>query len=224
MLPAAADGEGTMTGFGAGKSTRWIMSIGLAAIVALSATSQALATTTYTDPVGDALFHAPAYADIVAGTVDEDAGTFVFTVQVADAIPQTPALTPPGVQAVRWVASLDLDSTTFPAGWPAAPGDSRSAQAPPAEGFVAVVWDGSAFSATWFDRRPLLTGGEYTATSVPFEVDGDTVRMWLDGALIGDPASFRIGFATAAVTTKLGTIVDQKQIVDYLQPFYNPYP
>ena len=48
--------------------------------------------------------------------------------------------------------------------------------------------------------------------------------MWLDGALIGDPASFRIGFATAAVTTKLGTIVDQKQIVDYLQPFYNPYP
>ena len=193
-------------------------------MVALSASGQALAASTWTDPVGDVSFHAPAYADIVAGTVSEDAGIFEFTVKVAAAIPQTPALTPPGVQAVRWVASLDLDSTTFPAGWPAAPGDSRSAQAPPAEGFVAVVWDGSAFSATWFDRRPLLSGGEVVATTVPFEIDGDTVHIWLDGALIGDPTSFRFGFVTAALTTELGTTVDVKRLLDYLQPFYNPWP
>jgi hypothetical protein len=199
-------------------------SIGLGAIVALSASGQALAATTYTDPVGDAQFHAPAYADIVAGSVVEDAGTFEFIMRVAEAIPATPRLTPPGVQALRWAVPLDLDLTTNPAGWPAAPGAPRSSQAPPAEGFVAVAWDGSAFSATWYDRRPLLSGGEVQATTVPFEIDGDTIHVWLDGALIGDPASFRVGFVTAALTTELGTIVDVKRLIDYLQPFYNQWP
>ena len=89
---------------------------------------------------------------------------------------------------------------------------------------MAVAWDGSAFSATWFDRRPLLSGGRVEATTVPFEVDGDTVRIWLDGALIGDPTSFRVGFVTAAVTTELGKLVDVKRILDGLQPFYNQWP
>lgn len=203
---------------------KWITSVGLGAMVALSASGQALAATTYTDPVGDAKFHAPAYADIVAGSVDEVGGTFEFTITVADAIPQTPRLTPPGVQALRWVVSLDLDPTTFPVGWPFAPGAPQSAQRGAPEGFVAVAWDGSAFSATLFDRRPLLSGGDVEATSVPFEIDGDTVHIWLDAALIGDPASFRFGFVTAALTTELGTIVDVKRLLDYLQPFYNQWP
>ena len=203
---------------------RWITSVGLGAMVALSASGQALAASSWTDPVGDALFHAPAYADIVAGTVTENAGTFEFSLTVAEAIPETPKLTAPGVQALRWVASLELDPTTHPAGWPAAPGNPRSAQALAAEGFVAVVWDGTAFSATFFDRRPLLSGGAVVATAVPFEIDGDTVHMWLDGALIGNPTSFQIGFATAAVTVELGKLVDAKQILDGLSPFYNPWP
>ena len=128
--------------------------------------------------------------------------------------------------ALRWVASLDLDPTSSPIGWPvpqrlpAAPQSSPAA----AEGFLAVAWDGIEFSGTWFDRRPLLSGGDVVATPVPFEIDGDEVHVWLDGALIGDPASFRVGFVTAALTTKLGTIVDQKQLLDILQPFYNPWP
>jgi hypothetical protein len=203
---------------------RFITSLGLGAIVALSASGQALASTSWRDPVGDALFHAPAYADVVAGRVDEVAGTFEFTLTVAAPIPEAPALRAPGVAALRWVASLDLDPTTFPAGWPAAPGDPRSAQAKAAEGFVAVVWDGSAFSATWFDRRPLLTGGSVTATTVPYEIDGDTVHIWLDGALIGHPTSFGVGFVTAAVTTELGTLIDAKQLLDWIQPFYNAWP
>jgi hypothetical protein len=227
-FPAAADGEETMTSFQAGRSVRARLtsSIGLGAIVALSSFGQALALTTYTDPAGDALFHAPAYADILAGSVEEDAGTFEFILTVADVIPQTPRLTPPGVQALRWVASLDLDPTSSPIGWPvpqrlpAAPQSSPAA----AEGFLAVAWDGTEFSGTWFDRRPLLSGGEVTATAVPFEIDGDTVHIWLDGALIGDPTSFRVGFVTAALTTELGTIVDIKAILDVLQPFYNPWP
>lgn len=203
---------------------RWITSVGLGALVALSASGQALAASSWTDPVGDALFHAPAYADVVAGSVVDDAGTFEFILTVAAAIPETPKLTAPGVQAIRWVASLDLDATTHTSGWPAAPADQRSAQSPGAEGFVAVAWDGSAFSATLYDRRPLLSGGEVVATPVPFEIDGDTVHMWVDGALIGDPTSFRVGFVTAALTTELGTIVDIKRLLDYLQPFYNQWP
>ena len=218
-----------MNGLAAGQSLRARLSasMGLGAIVALSSFGQALAATTYTDPVGDALFHAPAYTDILAGSVEEDAGTFEFTMRVAEAIPETPRLTPPGVQGLRWVASLDLDPTTFPIGWPLPqrlPAAPQSAKVAAAEGFVAVAWDGSAFSATFFDRRPLLSGGDVVATSVPFEIDGDTVRIWLDGALIGDPTSFRVGFVTVALTTKLGTIIDQKQLLDVLQPFYNPWP
>ena len=205
------------------RRARWITSVGLGAIVALSASGQALASTSWTDPVGDALFHAPAYADIAAGRVDESGGTFQFTITVAAAIPAVPALRAPGVEALRWVASLDLDPTTFPAGWPAAPGDPRSDQAKPAEGFVAVIWDGNAFSGTFFDRRPLLTGGDVVTTAVPFEIDGATVTIWLDGALIGNPSTFNVGFATAAVTSNRG-VIDAKQILDGLSPFYNQWP
>lgn len=203
---------------------RWITSVGLGTMVALSASGQALAATTYTDPVGDAQFHAQAYADIVAGTVEESAGTFEFTMTVAEAIPSVPDLRAPGVQALRWVVSLDLDPAAFPVGWPFAPGAPQSAQKGAADGFLAVAWDGSEFSGTFFDRRPLLSGGDVATTTVPFEIDGDTVHIWLDSALIGDPTSFRFGFVTAALTTELGTIVDVKRLLDYLQPFYNAWP
>jgi hypothetical protein len=198
---------------------RLITSVGLGAMVALSATGQALALTTYTDPVGDALFNAPAYLDVVSGTASESAGIFEFTLTVADAIPATPRFTAPGVQGLRWVVSFELDPTTHPQGWPAPPG-----QAPGAEGFISIAWDGHAFTGTFYDRRPLLTGGEVLATSVPFQIDGDTVRVWLDASLIGNPSTFRLGFVTVALTTKLGTKVDIKQLLDVLEPFYNPWP
>ena len=89
---------------------------------------------------------------------------------------------------------------------------------------MAVAWDGASFSATLFDRRPLLTGGDVVATTVPFEIDGDEVHMWVDSALLGDPASFRVGFVTVALTTQLGTKVDIKRLLDVLDPFYNPWP
>ena len=196
----------------------------LGVMVAFSASGHALAASSWTDPVGDALFRAPAYADVVAGNVLQDGGTFVFTMTVAAPIPSTPQLTAPGIEALRWAMALDLDPATAPAGWPAAPGDPRSAQALGPEGFMAVIWDGSAFSAAWFDRRPLLTGGTYTMTSVPFEISGNTVRVWLDGDLIGNPTSFGVGFATAAVTVELGKLVDAKQVLDGLQPFINQWP
>lgn len=203
---------------------RWITSVGLGAMVALSAIGPALAASTWTDPVGDVAFRAPAYADVVAGNVDLDGGIFEFTMTVAEAIPESPILPPPGVAELRWAVALDLDPTAFPVGWPLAPGAPQSAQGAVAEGFLAVAWNGSTFTGTWYDRRPLLSGGEHTATSVPFEIDGNEVHIWLDGALIGDPSSFRVGFVTAAETTQLGTIVDVKRILDGLSPFFNAWP
>src|SRR6476661_3488781 len=84
-----------MTGFAARTSTKWTTSVGLGALVALFASGQALAASTWTDPAGDALFHAPAYADVIGGTVNEADGTFEFTMTVAEAIPATPKLTAP---------------------------------------------------------------------------------------------------------------------------------
>jgi hypothetical protein len=247
VLPAAADGEETMTGFAAGQSTpqrrrpsgasvvaasararsgfraRLSASIGLGAIVALSSFGQALAMTSYTDPIGDALFHAAAYADIVAGSVEEDAGTFEFIVTVAESIPETPGLAPPGVEELRWAVTLDLDPTTAPAGYPGPPVAPQSPLAGAAEGFIAVAWNGSAFSATWYDRRPLLSGGDATATAVPFDIDGDMVHVWLDGALIGDPTSFRVGFVTVAVPV-LPPNLGYKRFIDWVAPFYNAWP
>ena len=205
---------------------RRITSVALGAIVALSASGQALAATTYTDPVGDARFQAPAYADVVAGSVDLEAGVFEFTVTVAETIPEAPDLPALAADELRWAVPLDLDPTTAPVGWPLAPGADQSTQKSPVEGFMAVAWNGSAFSGTWYDRRPLLSGGEVTATSVPFQIDGATVHIWIDGALIGDPTSFRFGAATAAVQVPFTgrQPIDVKQVIDLLPQFLNQWP
>jgi hypothetical protein len=207
---------------------RWATSVGMGALIALSTSGQALAASSWTDAAGDATFRAPGYADIIAGSVSMADGTFELTMTVAAPIPAAPAFVLPGVEELRWAIPLDLDVTTFPAGWPLGPTtearhETLGLMAPP-EGFAAVSWDGSEFTATWFDRRPLLNGDEVTATAVPFEIDGDTVHIWLDADLIGNPSSFRVGFATAAVTTELGTVVDTKRILDTTQPFYNAWP
>lgn len=52
----------------------------------------------------------------------------------------------------------------------------------------------------------------------------DQVTVWLDGDLIGNPTSFGVGFATAAVTVELGKLIDAKQVLDGLQPFINQWP
>jgi hypothetical protein len=200
----------------------------LGAVMATLSSGHVLAASSWTDAAGDATFRAPAYADIIAGSVSEANGTFELTMTVAAPIPAMPEFVLPGVRELRWAIPLDLDPTTFPAGWPLGPTtearhETLGLTAPP-EGFAAVSWNGSEFSATWYDRRPLLNGDEVTMTAVPFEIDGDTVHIWLDADLIGNPTSFRVGFATAAVTTELGTVVDTKRILDTSQPFYNAWP
>jgi hypothetical protein len=198
------------------------MATALAALAATLSSCPVLAATTYTDPAGDALFNAPAYEDIIAGSVDETAGLFEFTLTVAAAIPEAPRLTAPGVQGTRWVVSLDLDPSTAPVGWPFAPADEHSAQRGAAEAFIAVEWNGADFSGTLYDRRPLLSGSHVVTSSVPFEIVGDQVHMWLDSAEIGNPDHLGVNFVTVALTKHLD-VVDLYQIVDVF-PTYNQWP
>lgn len=199
------------------RRTRMLAQITIGALL-LALPLAASAATTYTDPVGDTLFHAPPYMDIVAAGANEDSGTFEFTMTVAATIPEAPKFNPPGVAATWWVFPLDLDPAAFPVGWPLPPPLGGAAEA-----LIAVGWDGSAFSGTLYDRRPLLVGGDVEVTTVPFEIDGNTVRARLDGALIDDPSSFGWGAVVNGLPVFPGNR-GYSRFVDWLPRFYNPWP
>ena len=167
----------------------------LALAVLASAVAQPVSaqTSTVFDPVGDALFHAPAFQDIVFGQMTKtDSGDFELLMGMAGPVPVNPPLPPPGVSEIWWAWAFDLDATARPKGYPLPPGF-----APPPGGaggsefIVYVSWDGTEFARTAIDRRPLLTGGEAIITSVPFSIDGTIVEAFLAFTLIGDvPPSF----------------------------------
>jgi len=141
------------------------------------------------DPAGDASasqgngLTGEAYQDIVSAAVDEGGGSFVFTMDVAASVPASPVL-PGGITVQEWSWNLNT-SPALPRGFPFPPGSA----APP-EFIVMVLWNGSAFSGTLIDRRPLLSGGEAVSTSIPFEVDGATISTVLSASLLGNPSAF----------------------------------
>jgi len=164
--------------------------VALATAVMLARPAFAAGTSVVTDPTGDAFFPdhalpAPAYQDIVQATVSLD-GEFTFGMDLAAAVPDTPAL--PGVMRMVWAWGVDTDRATAPAGFPFVPGPEGAA---PAEFLVWVVWDGATFSGIVIDRRPLLTGGEPIITSVPSHINGAQITVSVDAALLGSPSSFK---------------------------------
>ena len=138
------------------------------------------------DPVGDTMFNAPAFQDIVLGQMTRTAsGDFALLMEMAGPVPIAPALPPPAHTEMWWIWVFDLDPTTAPKGYPFLCNESLS------EFLVYVSWDGTEFAGTAIDRRPLLTGGEAIITSVPFHIDGTIVEADLAYELIGAvPASF----------------------------------
>ena len=145
-------------------------------------------TSKVSDPVGDTIFHAPAFQDIVLGQMTKTAGgNFELLMEMAGPVPGAPPLPPPGVNEIWWGWVFDLDPTALPKGYPFGPGDQRRP-----EFIVYVSWDGTAFAGTAVDRRPLLTGGEAIITPVPFSINGTIVEAVLAYELIGDvPPSFQ---------------------------------
>ena len=190
--------------------TRWtpagLMALAVLATVAVfevaPATADAApsAATTVSDPVGDANFNAPAFQDVVLVQITETpGGDFELLMEMAGPVPVDPPLPPPASSEIGWVWNLDLDPTTFPAGYPYL--KARG----PAEFAVHVSWNGAEFTGTAIDRRPLLSGGEAIITPVTFHIDGTIVRADLARTRIGDvPATFGWFAGTSAWSGPVG--------------------
>ena len=180
-------------------------------------------TTTVLDPLGDTARidgpgSTPAFLDIASVSVTRQAGRFEFSMTVAAAVPRQPVL-PNQVKEIWWMWALDTDPTTFPSGFPRAPG-----QAFPPEFAVAVSWDGTDFTGFLVDRRPTLSGGEPLLTPVAFAVRGTTVTTSLDVAVVEDLATFRFSALTRA--WKGGSGTEGFTFTDYLGTpgTFHPWP
>ena len=146
-------------------------------LAALTARAQ---TATVIDPQGDAFYteghEAPAFLDILAAsfTISD---TLTLTVDVAGSLDALP--NPPGSHGVFvWHFALNTDDSTDPPGFPLPPG-----QTAPAEFVVGALWDGTAFSGLFIDRRPALTGQPALLYSIPVSVSGSRITLTVPAAL-----------------------------------------
>jgi hypothetical protein len=128
-----------------------------------------------------------------------------------------PHLPPPATKEISWNWALDTDPTTFPAGYPLAPGATG-----PAEFVITIVWDGSAFGAFLVDRRPLLTGGQAVLTPLDYTISGTLLQVDVKADALGDPSSFGWGSATIYSSGPSGS--NPFTFVDVPSPLYAPWP
>jgi hypothetical protein len=149
-------------------------------LVLLAALTARAQTATVIDPQGDAFYsnghEAPAQLDILAAsfTISD---TLTLTVDVAG--PLDALSNPPGSGGVFfWHFGLNTDPSTNPPGFPEAPGITARP-----EFTVDAVWDGTAFSGDFIDRRPALTGGSALLYSIPVSVSGSRITLTVPAAL-----------------------------------------
>lgn len=131
------------------------------------------------DPAGDSLSSAP-YMDVVHAKVTEQRGrgTLFFSMDLAGAIPDAPS----GADLI-WVWHVDTDAASSPGGLYV-------------DYIVRVRWFNGAFVGEVVNRIPILTGGAPIVTSVPFRIDGTTVKVFVDLGALGNPSSFGWNAAT----------------------------
>jgi hypothetical protein len=199
------------------------VALGIVVVLLVAAPAAGGSIATVPDPVGDTAAisgpgSTPPFLDMVSITVAKHAGRFEFSMAVAAPVPALPVL-PPKVKEIWWMWALDTDPTTFPFGFPRAPGQSF-----PPEFAVAVSWDGTRFTAFVVDRRPTLSGGESQTTAVAFEVRDTTVTTFVDPSTIEDPAGFRFSALTRAWKGGAGT--EGFTFTDYagIQGTFHPWP
>ena len=119
---------------------------------------------------------APAFLDILAASFTIS-NTLTLTVDVAGSLDALP--NPPGSHGLfDWHFALNTDDSTDPPGFPEPPG-----QTAPAEFFVGALWDGTAFSGLFIDRRPALTGQPALLYSIPVSVSGSRITLTVPAAL-----------------------------------------
>jgi hypothetical protein len=131
------------------------------------------------DPAGDVGSSAP-YLDIVHAEVIEQQGqgTLLFMMQLAGPIPEKPS-----ELDLIWPFHLDTNPATSPGGLYN-------------EYVVRVRWFNGAFVGQVVDRTPLVTGGAPIITSIPFSIDGRTVKVFAQLEMLGNPLSFGWNAAT----------------------------
>jgi hypothetical protein len=175
-------------------------------------------TSTVLDPVGDTLFNAPAFQDVVFGQMTKTAsGDFELLMEMAGPVPLAPPLPPPGASEIWWMWTFDLNPTTSPQGYPF--GGPAFGRRP--EFVVYVSWDGSNFAGTAIDRRPLLTGGAAIVTPVQFSINGAIIEAVLASSLIGVvPPSFSWGPSTVDWSGPVGS--EGVNFADRAETVFNP--
>jgi hypothetical protein len=151
-----------------------------ALLVSLAALTARAQIATVTDPQGDAFYsqghEAPAFLDILVASITIS-DTLMLTVDVASSLDALP--NPPGSGGIFfWNFALNTDNSTDPPGFPEAPGVTAAA-----EFTVYALWDGTAFSATFVDRRPALTGGSALLYSIPVSVSGSSITLTVPATL-----------------------------------------
>ncbi len=111
---------------------------------------------------------APGYQDIIGAKVTEQNGKDILFLSMEVA---SPVSKQPSENALYWSWDLDTDPNSAPYGSPA--------------DFVAHVhWNGDTFVGFLYNRITTVT------TTIPFSIDGVSIKAFVDISLIGDPSSF----------------------------------
>jgi len=157
------------------------------------------------DPKGDAVasdgsgvIGAP-HQDIVGASVAERGSTFVFGMDVATFL-RAHRNGPPQPVLQEWSWNLNTDPSASPAGFPFA----AATEAPP-EFIVVAFWNGRRFEASVIDRRPLLAGEYAVITPVRYHIERESLTLFVDAAILGNPESFAWVARTNNWLVPLGT-------------------
>jgi hypothetical protein len=189
----------------------------LVSFAAVTAHAHTCATLAAVDAQGDAFYsnghEAPAFLDILAGSFTV-CDTLTFTVDVAGSLDALP--NPPGAGGVFfWNFGLNSDPSTNPPGLPSPPGQTGSP-----EFLVYALWDGTAFSGVFLDRRPALIGQPALLYSIPVSVSGSriilTVPTYLAALVQPLPGASWYCITGWDNTTLFGMGTDAIHIVDIL--------
>ncbi len=143
-------------------------------------------------------FDGATYQDILATSIERAGDTFVFTMNVADAIPGSPELrTPHGL--LLWMWGMNTDPAV-PFGLPLGAGVAGLL-----DFWIHLAWDGVSFDAVVIDRRPTLVRQSPVVTPVDFSIQDSQITLFVPAAVLGDLGSFSWGSSTWIWPTHLGT-------------------
>lgn len=128
------------------------------------------------DPAAD-VGSSPPYLDVIHAKVTEQdgSGTLFFLMELAGAVPKAPS-----ESDLIWPFHIDTDPGASPGGLYV-------------DYVVRVRWVNGAFVGQVVNRTAAPT---LTITSVPFSVDGATVKVFVDPTTLGNPASFHWNAST----------------------------